>query len=461
VRRQYTQEARLFRRGGTQRAPILSSKIMDKLASMCTTIGMRKLAVIGLGYVGLPVTVAFGRRFPGTVGFDLDADKVARLAAGEDPTGAVWNGDLRAVDVRWTSTPEDLEEADFYIVAVPTPIDEYHHPDLSAVEAAGRTIGSVLSKGDIVVLESTVYPGVTEEVLGPLLEEASDLVSGRDFKLGYSPERINPGDAEHTFESIKKVVSAQDEAAREVLEEVYGAVVEAGLHPAPSIRVAEAAKVIENVQRDLNIALVNELAMLFDRLGIDTRDVLEAAGSKWNFHPYSPGLVGGHCIGVDPYYLTAKAETIGFHPQVILAGRRINDRMGEFVASKTIKLLVARGRGVKEARVGVLGVTFKPNVPDLRNSRVPQIVHELKEFGVEVMLHDPLVEADEVHAEYGLEMVHSGALRGLDALVLAVPHEELIATARALVDSGVDTLVDVHGGLDPRTLPSNLRYWRL
>jgi len=421
---------------------------------------MRKLAVIGLGYVGLPVVVAFGRRFPGTVGFDLDAAKVERLQSGEDPTGAVQDRELGAADVRWTSTPSDLEEADFYVVTVPTPIDEHRRPDLSAVEAAGRTIGSVLSKGDIVVLESTVYPGVTEEVLGRLLEETSGLVSGRDFKLGYSPERINPGDPEHTFESTQKVVSAQDEASRKVIEEVYGAVVEAGLHLAPSIRVAEAAKVIENIQRDLNIALVNELAMLFDRLGIDTRDVLEVAGSKWNFHPYRPGLVGGHCIGVDPYYLTAKAESVGFHPQVILAGRRTNDRMAEFVASKTIELLVARDRGLEGARVGVLGVTFKPNVPDLRNSRVPEIVRELEESGVEVLLHDPLVETDEVHAEYGLGMVRSDSLRDLDGLVLAVPHEELIATARTLVDGGVDTLIDVHGVLDPGTLPDDLRYWR-
>jgi len=422
---------------------------------------MRRIAVIGLGYVGLPVTVAFARRFPGTIGFDVDREKVARLAAGSDPTGAVPDDEVRAADVTWTADADDLAAADFYVVAVPTPIDEHRRPDLTPLESAGRTVAGALAAGDVVVLESTVYPGVTEEVLGPILAAGSGLVCGTDFTLGYSPERINPGDREHTFETIRKIVAGQDAATLEILAEVYGTVVEAGVHRADSIRVAEAAKVIENVQRDLNIALVNELAMLFDRMGIDTRGVLEAAGSKWNFHAYRPGLVGGHCIGVDPYYLTSKAEAIGFHPQVILAGRRINDGMGSFVAARTIKLLIERGRGVKGARVGVLGVTFKPDVPDLRNSRVPEIVSELSEFGVEVLLHDPLVAAEDVHAEYGLETVAEDALTALDAVVLAVPHAEVVPLAERLVAGGVDTLVDVLWGVDPEKLPEGVRYWRL
>jgi UDP-N-acetyl-D-galactosamine dehydrogenase len=421
----------------------------------------RNPSVVGLGYVGLPVAVAFGRRFPGTIAFDSDAAKVARLGRGEEPTGALAPEEVRTADVRWTSDPGDLAAADFHVIAVPTPIDAHRRPDLSALERAAATVGAALSPGDVVVLESTVYPGVTEEVLGPILAATSGLTQGVDFKLGYSPERINPGDAEHTFERIRKVVAAEDEETLAVLEACYGAVVEAGLHRAQSIRVAEAAKVIENVQRDLNIALVNELAMLFDRMGLDTRDVLEAAGSKWNFHPYRPGLVGGHCIGVDPYYLTTKAEAIGFHPQVILAGRRINDGMGAFVAAKTVKLLIERGRGVKGARVAVLGLTFKPDVADLRNSRVPDIVRELAEVGVETLLHDPLVEADAARSEYGLELLERTDLEGLDAVLLAVPHTVLRPLALELVRGGVDLLVDVMGGIDPAEVPDGVRTWRL
>ncbi|HED65014.1 MAG TPA: nucleotide sugar dehydrogenase [Planctomycetes bacterium] len=422
---------------------------------------MRKIAVIGLGYVGLPVAVSFARRFPGTVGFDVDADKVSRLSRGEDPTGAVENEEVRAAELLWTADEADLRDANFYVVAVPTPIDAHRRPDLGALESAARTVGRSLSKGDIVVLESTVYPGVCEEVLAPILEQASGLTFGQDFAIGYSPERINPGDTEHTFTTIRKIVAGSDAQSLDAIAEVYGAVVDAGLHRAPSLRVAEAAKVIENVQRDLNIALVNELAMLFDRMGIDTRDVLEAAGTKWNFHPYRPGLVGGHCIGVDPYYLTTKAESIGFHPQVILAGRRINDGMGSFVAARTVKLLIERGRGVKGTRVGVLGVTFKPDVPDLRNSRVPDIVRELQEFGVEVLVHDPTVSPEDVRAEYGIEPVTQEQLTGLDALILAVPHAGLADVAVELVRGGVDTIVDVLWGLDPASLPEGVRYWRL
>lgn len=421
---------------------------------------MRKIAVIGLGYVGLPVAVAFARRFPGTLGFDVDERKVERLRKSEDPTGAVTSEELAEAELAVTANLDELRGADLFIIAVPTPIDEQRRPDLGAVRGAARTVGKVLSKGGIVVLESTVYPGVTEEVMGPILEEESGLVCGTDFTLGYSPERINPGDKEHTFESITKVVSGQDEATLQTLVDCYGAVVTAGLHHAPTIKVAEAAKVIENIQRDLNIGLVNELAMLFDRLNIDTRAVLEAAGSKWNFHPYRPGLVGGHCIGVDPYYLTTKAESIGFHPQVILAGRRVNEGMGAHVASKTIKLLIDKGASVRGSRVAVLGIAFKPNVPDLRNSRVPDIVAELQEYGVETLIYDPIVEAEEVDHEYGLELAARGELTDLDAIILAVPHEELLPLARELVQE-TPLLVDVLWGIEPQSLPEGTRYWRL
>ena len=422
---------------------------------------MRRIAVVGLGYVGLPVVVAFARRFPGTIGFDIDLRKVERLRKGEDPTGAVEPEVLAAAEIEWTAKPEHLATAQLYVIAVPTPIDEQRRPDLSALRGAARTVGAALSVGDVVVLESTVYPGVTEEVMGPILAEVSGLRCGIDFTLGYSPERINPGDAEHTFERIKKGVAGQDPETLQVLVDCYGAVVTAGLHLAPTIRVAEAAKVIENIQRDLNIALVNELSMLFDRLEIDTRAVLEAAGSKWNFHAYRPGLVGGHCIGVDPYYLTSKAESIGFHPQVILAGRRINEGMGAHVAAKTIKLLIERGVAVRGARVAVLGIAFKPNVPDLRNSRVPDIVRELEEFGVDVRVHDPLVEAEDVEHEYGITLYPRDQLTELSAVVLAVPHEVLVPVAIELTRNEASLLIDVMWGVEPSTLGDGVRYWRL
>ena len=410
---------------------------------------MRRIAVIGLGYVGLPVARAFGRRFPGTVGFDTDGRKVRALGADAD------------TPFRATSDPADLAEADFYVLAVPTPIDAQRRPDLAPLEAATRTVGEVLRPGDIVVLESTVYPGVTEEFCGPLLEGASGLRAGVDFKLGYSPERINPGDAEHTLERIQKIVAGEDAETLEAIASCYGAIIEAGLHRAPSIRVAEAAKVIENIQRDLNIALVNELAIIFDRLDIDTRAVLEAAGTKWNFHPYRPGLVGGHCIGVDPYYLTSKAEEVGIHPQVILAGRRINDGMGAFVASRTIKLLARGARRIRGARVGVLGLAFKPGVADYRNSRVPDIVRELAEYGVEVAVHDPLVDAAGAAEEYGIELVDEAALRDLDGVVLAVPHDGLGELALRLAAGGAGVLVDPLWGVDPTRVPASVTYWRL
>ena len=423
---------------------------------------MRTIAVIGLGYVGLPVALAFGRRFPGTIGFDCDEGKVDGLIRGIDPrAGGEPAPRILDAGVRWTSDPGDLAPADLYVLAVPTPIDEHRRPDLGPLLAAGRTVGRVLSRGDVVVLESTVFPGVTEETLGPLLSEVSGLAAGVDFHLGYSPERINPGDADHAFARVDKIVAGDDEATLELLVEHYGAVLEAEVHRAPSIRVAEAAKVIENVQRDLNIALVNELAMLFDRLDIDTREVLEAASTKWNFHAFHPGLVGGHCIGVDPYYLTSKAESVGFHPRVILAGRATNDGMGSFVAAKTIKLLVERGRAVQGARVGVLGLTFKPNLADLRNSRVPDVVRELEEYAVDVLVHDPVGSPEEARAEYGIELVERDELQALDALVLAVPHDELVPAAYALAEEGTDIVVDVLWGLEPDRLPATVRYWRL
>ena len=422
----------------------------------------RKIAVLGLGYVGLPVAVAFARRFPGTLGFDVDRSKVNRIAAGEDPAGQISPEDLRLSELWVSSDPEDLKGQDFFIVAVPTPIDRHRRPDLAALEGASATVGAALSKGDIVVFESTVYPGVTEEVCGPILEQASGLKAGVDFHLGYSPERINPGDSEHNFERILKVVSAQDEQSLAIVADCYGTVVSAGIHRAQSIKVAEAAKVIENVQRDLNIALVNELAQIFDKLGIETSDVLEAAGTKWNFHRYRPGLVGGHCIGVDPYYLTCKAEELGLHPQVILAGRRINDGMGPFVAHKTIRLIVAAGKAPRGARVAVLGLAFKPDVADLRNSKVPDVIEELASYGAHVLVHDPLADDAEARAEYGLELVGRESLVDLDVVLLAVPHQPLKALALELARAASEPLVvDVQWGLSREDLPATCTYWRL
>ncbi len=412
--------------------------------------------------MGLPVAVAFSRVFPGTFGYDSDPKRVAALQDGRDWTGEVAPDALREGLVL-TSDPEDLASADFYVVAVPTPIDMHHRPDLTCLKEASNTLGKFLRPGDLVVYESTVYPGVTEEVCGPILEEASGLRCGRDFKLGYSPERINPGDREHTFESITKVVSGQDEEALETIAACYGAVVEAGIHRAPSIKVAEAAKVIENTQRDLNIALMNELAIIFDKMKIETSAVLEVAGTKWNFLPFSPGLVGGHCIGVDPYYLTSKAEQVGIHPQVILAGRRINDGMGSFVAGKVLKLLIHAGRSIQGARVGVLGITFKENVSDLRNSRVPEIVRELEEYGIEVLVHDPLADPEQTRAAYGIELVPAASLHELDAVIFAVPHDVLEELALHLLkaSSPPGVFLDLKSRISRSEVPESGLYWRL
>jgi UDP-N-acetyl-D-galactosamine dehydrogenase len=422
------------------------------------------VAVVGLGYVGLPVALAFARKFPRVIGFDIDPSRIDELRAGKDRTHEVDPAALRETRVDFTTNPEALADATFVVVTVPTPIDRNRQPDLEPLRKASETVGAHLRKGAVVVYESTVYPGVTEEFCGPILARVSGLQQGVDFKLGYSPERINPGDREHTLERTIKVVAGQDAETLERVAAAYGAIIEAGIHRAPSIKVAEAAKVIENTQRDLNIALMNELALIFDRMGIRTRDVLAAARTKWNFLPFVPGLVGGHCIGVDPYYLTAKAETLGYHPQVILAGRRINDGMGAFIAQRLIKLLIAADIPVKRAKVGVLGLTFKENVPDIRNSRVPDIVHELRQFGIDPLIHDPRASAAEARREYGLELSPLDAFVDLDAIVLAVAHREYDeiggnALLRFVHPRGV--VVDVKSRLDPASVPSGISYWCL
>jgi UDP-N-acetyl-D-galactosamine dehydrogenase len=424
-----------------------------------------RIAVIGLGYVGLPVALGFARRFEGTVGFDINAAKVAALCSGNDATGEVSAETLRGTTLQMSSELSSLARATFYVVAVPTPVDVDNRPDLSPVIRASETVGKVLKKGDVVVYESTVYPGVTEEVCGPILARVSGLTQGVDFKLGYSPERINPGDKLHTLERIVKVVSGEDAATADRVANVYGAIIEAGVFRAASIKVAEAAKVIENTQRDLNIALMNELALIFDRMGLRTRDVLAAAGTKWNFLKFTPGLVGGHCIGVDPYYLTTKAEQLGYLPQVILSGRRINNSIGPYLAQRTVKLLVHANIPVKGARVGILGLTFKEDVADIRNSRVPDILAELKQFGIEAMLHDPFADPAETRHEYGLQLSALEELQGLDALIFAVSHREYVERPLEffldrLRPGGV--LVDVKSVLDPSRIPAGrVSYWSL
>ena len=422
------------------------------------------IAVVGLGYVGLPVALAFARRFPGTIGFDVDADKVSELRGGHDRSGEVPHEALASSTIRLTADASELRGATFFVVAVPTPIDRARRPDLGYLRRASETVAAALTPGAVVVFESTVYPGVTEEHCGPILERVSGLTRGHDFFLGYSPERINPGDQEHTLERVVKVVAGEDAATLERVAEAYGAIVEAGVYRAPSIAVAEAAKVIENTQRDLNIALMNELAIIFDRLGLRTADVLAAAGTKWNFLPFRPGLVGGHCIGVDPYYLTSRAEEVGYHPEVILAGRRINDGMGAFVAQKVVKLLAQRDAPLARARVGVLGLTFKENVADLRNSRVPDIVAELAAYGIEALVHDPVADAAEAWTTYRIGLRAWEEMVDLDALVLAVGHR-LYATwvprdISELVRPG-GIVVDVKSFLDADRLPPHLTYWSL
>ena len=428
--------------------------------------GKEKIAVVGLGYVGLPLAVALARHFR-VLGFDISRSRIDDLKHGRDRTGEVTSKDLLDTDVIYSADPDILGQAKLIVIAVPTPIDSNHRPALGPIQAATVTVGQHMSKGSVVVYESTVYPGLTEEVCLPLLEDKSGLCCGRDFWVGYSPERINPGDKVNTLENIVKVVSGQTPEVTDFLADVYKAVVQAGIHKAPSIKVAEAAKVIENTQRDLNIALMNELALIFERMGIDTLDVLDAAGTKWNFLPFKPGLVGGHCIGVDPYYLTFKAEALAYHPQVILAGRRINDNMGAFVAQKVVKNIIQAGNGVHGARVGVLGLTFKENVPDLRNTRVIDIIHELKSFCVQVLVHDPLVDPVEVEQEFGLELTPWEELNDLDALILAVPHEwyrnltsDEVMTCMHSAQKSV--IADIKGILQPSEIrEQGAVYWRL
>ncbi|MEO0590092.1 MAG: nucleotide sugar dehydrogenase [Pseudomonadota bacterium] len=425
------------------------------------------IAIVGLGYVGLPVAVAIAERLgqqPGrVVGFDISRRRIASLQEGHDYTQEIDDARLVASGLVVSDDPEVLEGASVFIVTVPTPITEERRPDLSPLRSACETIGPRMSKGALIVFESTVYPGATEGFCGPRLEEHSGLKCGRDFTLGYSPERINPGDKVHRLETITKIIAAQDAPSLARMRAVYGAIVDAGLHEAPSIKVAEAAKVIENTQRDLNIALMNEIALIFDKMGIRTCDVLAAAGTKWNFLPFTPGLVGGHCIGVDPYYLTAAAEKLDYRPEVILAGRRINDSMGEAVAQKLVKLLASRGVSLSSARVGVLGLTFKPNVPDIRNSKVPDILAELREYGVEPLISDPLASAEEALHEYTLDLSPDVDVRDLDALVLAVDHEAYVSAPDTLLarlkPEGV--LIDVKSALDPALVGPDQVYWSL
>ena len=426
--------------------------------------GNRTVSVIGLGYVGLQVAVAFGRDYR-TVGFDVNADRIRELESGFDRTHEVAPERLKATEILFTDRVEDLRQADFHVVAVPTPIDVASQPDLSPLLETSKTVGKALKPGDIVVYESTVYPGATEEECVPILERTSGLKCGPDFKVGYSPERINPGDEERTFDRIVKVVSGQDEETLEVVARMYGSVVKAGVHRVSSIKTAEAAKVIENIQRDLNIALMNELALIFDRMDVETSEVLEAAGTKWNFHKYEPGLVGGHCIGVDPYYLTHKAERLGYLPQVILAGRRINDGMGKYVAQRTIKEMIKAGRNVLGSTVTVLGLTFKADVSDLRNSKVVDIVRELEDYGVEVQVHDELADPAEAERGYGIGLKPWRDLKPAAAVVVAVSHRayrDLSPERLANLFNGEPVLMDVKGVFDANRLrEAGVRVWRL
>jgi UDP-N-acetyl-D-galactosamine dehydrogenase len=422
----------------------------------------RTIAVIGLGYVGLPVAAAFARDGSTVIGFDIDAGRVSELRAGRDRTCEVDSLDLKRASLRFASAPGDLKPADFFIVTVPTPIDSARRPDLRAMLQASHLVGAALKQGDVVVYESTVYPGAVEEECVPILERASGMKAGEGFDVGYSPERINPGDKKHRFESITKVVSAQNAKTLDLIAKVYGSVVTAGIHRAPSIKVAEAAKVIENTQRDLNIAFMNELSLIFQALEIDTGDVLAAAATKWNFLPFQPGLVGGHCIGVDPYYLTYRAEKAGYHPEVILAGRRINDEMGRRIARECIRSLLRR-RG-QSGTVTILGITFKEDVPDIRNSRVIDIVRELRSFGINVQIADPLADAASVEHEYGLELTALERLQPADAVVLAVAHQRYVEGGWPMIEgllrerSGL--LLDVKMKLDRSAKPAGIELWR-
>lgn len=429
--------------------------------------GEEKLSLVGLGYVGMPIAVAFGRKI-NVIGYDLNAQKVEQYKAGYDPTREVGDDVIKQANVEFTADENKLKEAKFHIVAVPTPVNDDHTPDLRPVEGASRTVGRNLVKGSIVVFESTVYPGVTEDICVPIMEKESGLTCGVDFKVGYSPERINPGDKVHRLETIVKIVSGMDEETLDTIAKVYELVVEAGVYRADSIKVAEAAKVIENSQRDINIAFMNELSIIFNKLGIDTKSVLEAAGTKWNFLNFFPGLVGGHCIGVDPYYLTYKAEEMGYHSQIILSGRRINDDMGRYVAENVVKNLIKADIAVKTARVAILGFTFKENCPDTRNTKVIDIVKELREYGIEPVIVDETADAQEAERLYGVKLAGREAVKDLDALVIAVAHEEFSHLSKEEIAGFFNqahekkVLVDIKGILNRRDyMTEEYMYWRL
>ena len=424
-----------------------------------------KLSLVGLGYVGMPIAVAFAKKI-NVVGFDLNKQKIDLYKRGIDPTHEVGDEVISRTSVEFTSDERRLREASFHIVAVPTPVNDDHTPDLHPVEGASMILGRNLTKGSVVVFESTVYPGVTEDVCVPILEKESGLKCGTDFKIGYSPERINPGDKVHRLETIKKIVSGMDEETLDCVAKVYELVVEAGVHRAESIKVAEAAKVIENSQRDINIAFMNELSIIFNKMGIDTKAVLEAAGTKWNFLKFYPGLVGGHCIGVDPYYLTYKAEMLGYHSQIILSGRRINDDMGKYCAENCVKSLIAVDKAVKGAKVAILGFTFKENCPDTRNTKIIDIVNELKEYGINPVIADPEADADEAKYLYGVEFVDIRTINNMDAVILAVAHTEFSSFTMDQIDSlfgeGKKVLLDLKGLLNRKEYESaGYKYWRL
>lgn len=427
--------------------------------------GEEKISLVGLGYVGMPIAVAFAKKV-GVIGFDLNKAKIELYKSGIDPTNEVGNEAIKNTTVEFTADETKLREAKFHIVAVPTPVNDDHTPDLSPVEGASQIVGRNLTKGSIVVFESTVYPGVTEDVCVPILEKESGLKCGVDFKVGYSPERINPGDKVHRLETITKIVSGMDAESLEEIAKVYELVVDAGVHRAESIRVAEAAKVIENSQRDINIAFMNELSIIFNKMGIDTKSVIEAAGTKWNFLKFYPGLVGGHCIGVDPYYLTYKAEMLGYHSQIILSGRRINDDMGKYVAENVVKNLIAADKAVKGAKVAILGFTFKENCPDTRNTRIIDIINELKEYGITPVVADPAADADEAKRLYGIEFLDMSTVKDMDAVVLAVAHTEFeqlgMDKIGAMFGSGKKVLLDLKGLLNRKEYEAaDYIYWRL
>ena len=423
------------------------------------------IAVIGLGYVGLPVAVEFGKKYP-TIGYDLKTQSIEAYKKNMDPTGEMSEKELKAaIKIEYTTDPENISQADYIIVAVPTPIDDARQPDLLPLKSASETAGRYMKKGAVVIYESTVYPGATEEVCVPILEEVSGLKWKQGFNVGYSPERINPGDKKHTLSNIVKVVSGDTDQILERVANLYGSIITAGVYRAPSIKTAEAAKVIENTQRDLNIALMNELAVIFDKLNIDTIDVLEAAGTKWNFLPFRPGLVGGHCIGVDPYYLTYKAETAGYHPEVILAGRRINDNMSKFIVSQMIKLMTRAGLNIQNARVGILGLTFKEDCADLRNSRVIDIIEELESYTIHPIVHDPLADAKEAKSFFNINLSPMEEITNLDAVIIAVGHQlykiiPLDKLINCLNPNGC--IIDIKSILDVSEVKkSGINYWRL